>query len=378
MNDDLLARIRTGDQLDAKVFPPMRWAVPGLIPEGFGLFTGPPKAGKSWAVLDIALAVACGGRALGKIATGEPRPVLYLALEDGERRLQERSRHLLADGVAIPANLHYVIEATPFEVLAMIESWLDRHGHTAPLVILDTLGKIMPPALPGEGAYQRDYRVGSTLKRLVAAHPGASMPVVHHTRKAGADDWMDSTSGTNGLNGAADFTVNLSRSRGETAGLIRVTGRDITREGEYAVTMTAGRWTLDGAELAEAAQRAAHLKVVAGVGDRSVEIIEYVTEQDEPVSAKQVEDALGITGARTYLARLVEAGRLTKPARGLYTPPVATVAVLHPTGDQAHERNNATLATGGTGVTNGVACRLHGTDYVPDDCHTCEQIGSPR
>ena len=88
-------RIRTGDQLDATVFPPLAWAVHGLIPEGFGLLTGAPKAGKSWAVLGIALAIATGTNALGKVSTGPARPVLYLALEDGERRLQGRARHLL-------------------------------------------------------------------------------------------------------------------------------------------------------------------------------------------------------------------------------------------------------------------------------------------
>src|SRR5699024_2049477 len=35
--------IRTGDWLDQQHFPPVAWAVPGLIPEGFGLLTGAPK-----------------------------------------------------------------------------------------------------------------------------------------------------------------------------------------------------------------------------------------------------------------------------------------------------------------------------------------------
>jgi hypothetical protein len=49
--DKLLMAIRTGAWLDEQTFPPLRYAVPGLIPEGFTLLIGPPKAGKSWLVL---------------------------------------------------------------------------------------------------------------------------------------------------------------------------------------------------------------------------------------------------------------------------------------------------------------------------------------
>ena len=198
-----LSRLRNGTWLDQQVFPPMAWAVHGLIPEGFGLFTGPPKAGKSWAALGIALDVAAGTPALGKIVTGDPRPVLLLALEDGDRRMQGRCRALIGEGGEIPALLDYTTHATPAEVVPLIREWLRHHGGQRPLVLLDTLGKVMPSKTPGENDYQRDYRIGSALKRLVDVHPGATLLVVHHTRKASSDDWMDSTSGTNGLNGSA-------------------------------------------------------------------------------------------------------------------------------------------------------------------------------
>ena len=331
---DLLAGLKSGAWLDAQTFPALSWAVHGLIPEGFGLFTGPPKAGKSWAALGIALAVAAGTPALGKIDTGRPRPVLLLALEDGSRRLQGRCRHLLGDGVEIPERLEFATDTAPATVVPLIRAWLAKHGRQRPLVVLDTLGKVMPAALPGEGAYQRDYRIGSTLKRLVDTHPGSTLLVVHHVNKrTDGADWMDSTSSTNGLNGAADFTVNLSRQRNESTGILRVTGRDVV-EGEYAVTSDSGRWSIDGDALADAARKAAEAKVSDGLGDRSAEIIAYVNAQAEPVSAKQVEGALGITDARRYLARLAEARRLSKPERGRYAPCVPLSQVSQcPNGD---------------------------------------------
>ena len=318
---NLLARIRTGDYLESAKFPPMSWAVPGLIPEGFGLFTGAPKTGKSWAALGIALAVADGEPALGKVPTGYPRPVLLMALEDGERRLQGRCRTLLADGVTIPENLHYIVNCPPSMVLPLIREWLDRYGDENTLIVLDTLGKVMPPALPGEGAYSRDYRIGSALKALVDASPGSTLLVVHHVRKLGSEDWMDSTSGTNGLNGAADFTLNLSRQRNEDSGLLRVTGRDVV-EAEYAVTVTDGRWTLDGSELSEAAARAEQARAKTGLGDSSVAILEALAGHPEGVTPKDLAVQLDLDAdlVGRYLRRFVESGRATKEGRGTYTP----------------------------------------------------------
>lgn len=323
-DEQILSRLRSGDWLDRQEFPPLAWAVPGLIPEGFGLFTGAPKAGKSWAALGICLAVASGKPAFGKIAPGPARPVLLLALEDGHRRLQGRCRHLL-DGQPIPDLLDFQTDARPGEVVAIMDAWLRRHGHCRPLVALDTLGKVMPPRQQGEDSYGRDYRVGSGLKRLVDQHPGSSLLVVHHTRKTTAEDWMDSTSGTQGLNGAADWTVNLARARNETAGILRVTGRDVP-EGEYAITSESGRWTIDGNELAEAAAKAADAKTKANLGDNTRAVLEYVMEAGRPVSAKEVADALEMPRARDTLLRLVDAGRLKKARRGLYELRVAMVA----------------------------------------------------
>ena len=260
-----------------------------------------------------------------------------MALEDGERRLKGRCRVLLSEDEPIPANLHYIVSCPPLMVLPIIRQWLEVHGDENPLIVLDTLGKVMPPALPGEGAYARDYRIGSALKATVDAWPGSTLLVVHHVRKLAGEDWMDSTSGTNGLNGAADFTLNLSRQRNEDNGLLRVTGRDVI-EAEYAVTVTEGRWTLDGSELADAAAKAEQARATANLGDRAAQIVAYVAEQSEPVTPKQVAQALDYPDARTYLGRLADAGRLKRVGRGSYTG-VASVASV------ARASGNATQAT---------------------------------
>jgi hypothetical protein len=329
---DLLAGLRDGAWLDVQDFPPLTYAVPGLIPEGSVLLIGAPKIGKSWLVLTIALAAASGGRALGiKV---DPRPSLYLALEDGDRRMQDRCRRLLATG-PIPAAFHYLTRAEPGRVIDTVAAWLQRQHDAAPLVILDTLGKVMPPAQAGESAYQRDYRIGGWLRQLADSQPGMTMLTNHHDRKAESGDFVDQVSGTNGLAGAADTIIVITRDRNESGGLLKVTGRDVP-EGEYAVCFEEGhRWRLDGDDLAEAAKRARDLRATAGLGDRSADVVRYVGEHPDGVTAGDVAEALDMerNAARVYLSRLVDAGRLNRPRRGTYTPVASVASVASEEGD---------------------------------------------
>jgi AAA domain/Transcriptional regulator, AbiEi antitoxin len=343
LTPDLLTGLRNGAWLDEQVFPPLTYAVPGIIPEGFTLLVGPPKIGKSWFVLACALAVADGGRALGSLSVVRC-PVLYLALEDGNRRLQDRCRILLGDD-PIPAGFEYLTTVMPSLIVPTIEQWLQRHDGAGPLVILDTLGKVMPPALSGESAYQRDYRIGSTLKRSADEHPGTSVLVNHHDRKATADDFVDSVSGTHGLAGAADTVITLTRARHETSGTLKVVGRDVA-EGEYALTFKSGaKWNLVGTGLAEASQQAAKIRAAAGLGDRSAEIVAYVAQHPAGVRAAEVSEALGLD-ARRYMARLVDSGRLRRPSRGLYTP-VPSVPLSQTEGSPMGQRDTWDTPTGG-------------------------------
>lgn len=342
LESDLLAALRTGAWLDAQNFPPLRYAVPNIVPEGSTLLVGPPKVGKSWFVLGVALGVASGGRVLGQVPV-ERRPVLYLALEDGHRRLQDRCRTLLGPDEPIPEMFEYMTTVVPCTALVTIAEWLQLHPGEEPLVILDTLGKVMPPALMGESSYQRDYRVGSALKRLADDHPGSSLLTNHHDRKASSDDFVDSVSGTHGLAGSADTIVVLNRARHETDGVLKVTGRDVA-EGEYAVKFDAeALWQLDGDTFEAAAARAGQRRATAGVGSVMTDVIDHVVTNPAGVTPTAVATALDLDGAtvRKYLTRAVEKGRLRRVGRGLYTP--VTSVPLSRTDDS--ERDNATDVT---------------------------------
>lgn len=311
-------RAVTAAWLDAQVFPPLEWAVRGILPEGLGLLAAPPKAGKSWLVADWALACAAGGVALGAIPV-KPRPVLYMALEDGHRRLQSRFRTLVA-GQPLPEGLVLVTRATVGEASLFIDEFLRRHRSDAPLVIIDTLGKVKPPKGANEDAYQADYRIVGGLKSRIDDVPGGCLLLVHHTRKMGADDYVETLSGTQGIAGSADFVLVLNRRRNSDDAILQVTGRDVVEQ-EYALTTSGGRWSLDGMDLLDAAATARNRRETRDLGDRSVEALVFVNGRPQTRPADLAEH-LGMSGndAGTYLRRLAEAGRITKRGRGLYGP----------------------------------------------------------
>ncbi|MEQ4209901.1 AAA family ATPase [Actinopolymorpha sp. B9G3] len=236
----------TADELLAVNFPEPRWAIPGLIAEGVSLLAGPPKVRKSWLGLGWALAVASGGKAFDSIPV-EEGDVLYLALEDTGRRLQDRTIKLLG-GQRPPRRLRLDITwpALPEGGDVQIADWLDDHPQ-ARLVIIDTFAKVRGRPIPGMSAYEADYAAIARIKR-VADHYGVAVVLVHHTRKAAAEDFLSEVSGTNGLAGAADATLVLKRPRGSADGILHVTGRDIT-ESDYALALheASGAWhLLDG------------------------------------------------------------------------------------------------------------------------------------
>jgi predicted transcriptional regulator of viral defense system len=98
---------------------------------------------------------------------------------------------------------------------------------------------------------------------------------------------------------------------------------------------------LDGSDLEAAAAKARQDRVTSGLGDRSAEVAAVVMARPDGVRAADVVEALDLDEktARTYLSRLVGAGRIERASRGLYVPPVASVASVALQHDDPFERN---------------------------------------
>ena len=287
--------------------PEPYYVIDGVLPEGRSVLAGPPKVGKSWAALDIAVAVAAGGRAFGSIPV-EQGAVLYAALEDNPRRLQARLGQVLA-GEEPNRNLEFLTELPRLHAggLGILHDWRDRH-QDARLIILDTWALVRPRSRPQASIYDEDYAAFDGLNEI--ATDGLAVVLVHHTRKMDADDPLDTVSGSHGLTGAADAVLVLKRDRGRMDAALHVTGRDVA-ESEFALEFAPdlGQWRLlgDASEYRRSRERADVLDLL----------------RDAPASTpKEVADALDRPheGTKKLLARMARDGELDEHERPLHRP----------------------------------------------------------
>ena len=199
--------------------PPL---IDGLLYPGIYLLVGAPKIGKSFLVAQLAFHVSTGTPLWDySVRKGT---VLYLALEDDNRRLQSRMYQMF--DMAIADQLYFATNARQIGkgLDEQLERFLKEHPDTK-LVIIDTLYKVRE--IDGEAySYASDYDIITRLKSFADCH-GLCLILVHHTRKQKSADAFDMISGTNGLLGAADGAFLLSKpERTANEATLDVTGRD--------------------------------------------------------------------------------------------------------------------------------------------------------
>ena len=233
--------ISAGD-LMGQQFRQLNAPVSGLICEGLTLLVAASKIGKSWWAL---LMGAC-------VASGEPfleRPtqrcrVLYLALEDSQRRLQHRLQQLAIN--PIPADLYLTTQAPLLGsgLEEYLEGWLQQDTTLPAMIIVDTLQKVRGLDTGSkQSVYATDYDAMGKLKTLADKHR-AAIVCIHHSNKArNVSDPYDKISGSNALMGAADTTILLTRDRGSDTATVSFTGRDVWGE-DFTVKFENGRWIL--------------------------------------------------------------------------------------------------------------------------------------
>lgn len=211
--------------------------IDGIMGGGLGFLVATPKAGKRWLVMDISVCVA-SGRPLWSHET-QKGCVLHIPLEDTYERLKKRL-WLITDEVE--GNLHFATKAEGLGtgLLDQIAMFHEEHPDLA-LVVIDMLQMIREAGR--DYSYSTDYRELSRLKRFADDH-GITVLLIHHTRKMGDSDVMNTVSGTNGITGVADFTWVLAKpSRNSQEGTLSITGRDI-EQCEIDLEFKNHRWCL--------------------------------------------------------------------------------------------------------------------------------------
>ena len=247
--------------LRAKKLEPVRYLVEGFLPQGLVLLASPPKYGKSWLALDLCCAVAGGTPFLGMPT--RQAACLYMALEDGEQRLQRRLDTLLGPAQT-PQGLYYRTSASTLAdgLLLELETFLQRHPDCG-LVVVDTLQKVRGADTGQSGTlYAADYAVMGQLKEFADQHR-LCLLLVHHLRKMSDDaDPFNRIAGSNGIFGAADAAMVLARSkRSDPRTTLSLTGRDV-EEQELILTFDKARcrWQVlgDADEVEAQDERAAY------------------------------------------------------------------------------------------------------------------------
>lgn len=150
-------------------------------------------------------------------------------------RLKNRLDKLLLHGETAPSNIHFCTNAGNLDngLMDELEAFLCEHPNIG-LIVIDTLQRVRGNAHARESAYAADYREMSVLKSFADRH-NVSILLVHHLRKMRDDgDPFNMISGTNGIMGAADTTIVLTKeNRSDQATTMSITGRDI--EGDEIV-----------------------------------------------------------------------------------------------------------------------------------------------
>jgi len=237
-------KIRHADALQRLEFEPLVAPVTGLIVEGLTLLCGASKIGKSWFVLDLCCSVASGRPFLGLDTL--PGDVLYLALEDSERRLQSRLKKL---GEVPTAALQFSTSALSLDsgLLDQMSDWV-RHTTAPRMIVIDTLQKIRGVAPNRANAYALDYEAMGRLKAFADLHHIALLLVHHLNKSRESSDPFERISGSTGLMGAADTSILLDRERNSTTATLSFTGRDVWGD-DLNLRMNDGRWTVLGQDV---------------------------------------------------------------------------------------------------------------------------------
>ena len=295
-------------------FPPIKWAVPNLIPEGLAMLAGRPKSGKSMMALGLALAVSNGGHAFSAADYQcEIGSVFFAALEDSPRRLRSRTAKLMESvGGNANSNFRWSVDLERLDQggLEAIEKWVD--GECNPrLFVIDLLSKVKSPIKSGSSIYDEEYKIMEGLQKL-AINKQIAVLLIHHTRKNPAlGNLMDEISGSTAITGACDTLMLLKRTG--TKGTLYCQGRDID-EIELALEgdLVNRTWTLlgDAQQLGQSSERQ--------------RILDLLAESKDPLSPSDIASLLQTPG--NNIRQLIysmynkeEDPLITKVGRGMYT-----------------------------------------------------------
>lgn len=221
-HDPAYLRTFTMTELYEEVFDSRPSVIEGLLTAGTYILAGAPKLGKSFLVMQLAWHVSTG-QAMWDMEIRQGH-VLYLALEDDKRRLQNRLYRMFGEEPTDKLHLTVYSQSIGTGLIKQLEHFLEDYPDTS-LIVIDTFQKVRE-ITKDQYSYAGDYATVAELKKISDRY-SVCILLVHHTRKQQAEDGFDMISGTNGLMGAADGALLLRKEkRTGNAATLDISGRD--------------------------------------------------------------------------------------------------------------------------------------------------------
>lgn len=247
-------------QLRHKTFKNQTWLIDDVLPAGNILLASRPKMRKTFLALQLGIAVCTGGKFMNwNVAKGD---VLFLGLEDNERRLRSRINllttfHLIppdlsgfrywCGGVDLsPTGKSVIVDpaehARTYEMFPRGEAGVDalkaylKVYPNTKLIVIDTYAHFREQS-NNRDVYQRDYDQMMPITRF-ASEAEITILTVHHEKKGlagnASGDFMEDISGTTGITGAVDGVMSIKGKRGPTQEneqrQLMLSGRDIVND----------------------------------------------------------------------------------------------------------------------------------------------------
>jgi hypothetical protein len=272
------------------------WLVKDLIPIGLTILGGRSKVGKSYFMLNVAMALS-QGKPVFDSWRGQRGSVLYLSLEDGKKRFQTRMHEIDPDPdrQLLGKNLIPRFEWDKLNRggLQAITQWIEQ-AENPKLIVIDTLAKVWnkKSTTGGGGLYAEEYAIYGPLADL-AHKQEISIVLLTHTIKGRAADVFDEILGGMGTQGPADNLIVLANDA-EGRKRFNIRGKDI--EEKHLAFETPGgpaHWEClgDTAEVQKTAQRQ--------------EIMDVLGEHEDPMTLQEIQAALKARGSKIATPHII-------------------------------------------------------------------------
>ena len=290
MSSELPFRVLPADEIIKTDWPEPVWAIPGIMPVGLTILGGFAKLGKSWLTLQLAQAVASGGRIFD--VQVERGPVLYLALEDPPFRLKSRMR---TQNWPLGLQVDFITVGNFMDQIGDLRNGggdrltrqIERRGYR--MVAIDTLSR----AIQGDQQDVREMTVWLTPLQEMAHKQNCVIIIIdHHKKSTGFDpDAIADILGSTAKGAMADTVLGMYRERGKSGAKLAITGRDIEDQTLNLVwDYPTGCWQLDKSDQRLTPQRNDLVETLADIGPaRLSEIAEAVGRHKGNVYKQLVE-----------------------------------------------------------------------------------------